>query len=274
MFTTHFLVMNPRSSLPLAHIRLIDTLAVGASQRVRPHISTLRTEVGSEAPPPPGATSGLSDGGMELSDPYSAHRVIIGSTRVARRAGSHWAGHAGDQTPHYQSHAALQEKRRERLVFRTARSKGVHPTKLVFHRTFPRYETLQADLIRARVERKDGLGRVLHFHSFRKTFQTLGVLHGVNQRSAQEILGHSDANLTAKAYTDVPALALHDEIGKLPWLGNDSPIHSQDGSKHAQNRVRELIAGLLELSQIVSNQPVEKFGLVDVTGLEPVTSSV
>jgi hypothetical protein len=31
--------------------------------------------------------------------------------------------------------------------------------------------------------------------------------------------GHSDANLTAKVYTDVPALSLHSEIAKLPWIG-------------------------------------------------------
>ena len=40
----------------------------------------------------------------------------------------------------------------------------------------------------------------------------------MNQRSAQEILGHSDANLTAEAYTDVASLQLHDEIAKLPWI--------------------------------------------------------
>jgi len=74
------------------------------------------------------------------------------------------------------------------------------------------------DLKRAGVERVDHLRRVVHFHSFRKTWQTLGVRYGINQRVAQEVLGHSDANLTAKVYTDVPALALHAEIAKLPWI--------------------------------------------------------
>ena len=32
------------------------------------------------------------------------------------------------------------------------------------------------------------------------------------------ILGHSDANLTAKACTDVASLQLHQEIAKLPWI--------------------------------------------------------
>src|SRR5690606_19189177 len=55
----------------------------------------------------------------------------------------------------------------------------------------------------------------------------------INQRVAQEVLGHSDANLTAKVYTDVPALALHTEIAKLPWIeaksasaGAAAPVNS------------------------------------------------
>ncbi len=76
-----------------------------------------------------------------------------------------------------------------------------------------------------------GLGRVVHFHSFRKTWQTLGVPYGINQRAAQEVLGHSDANLTAKVYTDVPALALHDEVAKLPWLSVGDQVAQIDAQK-------------------------------------------
>ncbi len=101
---------------------------------------------------------------------------------------------------------------------RRAKPEDVSPTKRVFWFAWPTYDILRGDLKRAGIERKDGLGRVVHFHSFRKTWQTLGVRHGINQRAAQEVLGHSDANLTAKAYTDVPALALHTEIAKLPWI--------------------------------------------------------
>jgi len=42
--------------------------------------------------------------------------------------------------------------------------------------------------------------------------QTLGVNYNVNQRASQAILGHSDSNLTAKAYTDVPAIGLKKEM--------------------------------------------------------------
>jgi hypothetical protein len=80
-------------------------------------------------------------------------------------------------------------------------------------------------LKRAGIPRVDPLGRSVHFHSFRKTWQTLGVRYGINQRVAQEVLGHSDANLTAKVYTDVPALGLHAEIAKLPWIEAEAPAN-------------------------------------------------
>lgn len=94
-------------------------------------------------------------------------------------------------------------------------------SKPVFWFRWPTYDILRGDLKRAGIERIDALGRSVHFHSFRKTWQTLGVRYGINQRVAQEVLGHSDANLTAKVYTDVPALALHTEIAKLPWIEAD-----------------------------------------------------
>ncbi len=90
--------------------------------------------------------------------------------------------------------------------------------KPIFWFRWPTYDILRGDLKRAGIDRIDPLGRAVHFHSFRKTWQTLGVRYGINQRVAQEVLGHSDANLTAKVYTDVPALALHTEIAKLPWI--------------------------------------------------------
>jgi hypothetical protein len=45
-------------------------------------------------------------------------------------------------------------------------------------------DILIGDLKRAGIERKDGLGRVVHCRSFRKTVQSLGVRNGINQRAA------------------------------------------------------------------------------------------
>lgn len=100
---------------------------------------------------------------------------------------------------------------------RALRPHGASPTDLVFS-VVPCWETTRADLIRAGIELTDGLGRVVHRHAFRKTFQTMGVQSGINQRAAQELLGHSDPKLTAEVYTDVAALHLHKEIAKLPWI--------------------------------------------------------
>ena len=118
---------------------------------------------------------------------------------------------------------------------KASRPTEVAPTDKVFWFCWPTYDLLRADLKRAGIERKDRLGRVVHFHSFRKTWQTLGVRYGVNQRFAQEVLGHSDANLTAQVYTDVPALGMDDEMGKLPWITSEAP--EPDVSINVQNSV-------------------------------------
>ena len=117
---------------------------------------------------------------------------------------------------------------------RQMKPEGVLPTKRVFWFCWPTYDILRGDLKRAGIERKDGLGRVVHFHSFRKTWQTLGVRYGINQRVAQEVLGHSDANLTAKVYTDVPALGLHAEIAKLPWIEATPRLTDAESAEAAQ----------------------------------------
>jgi integrase len=132
------------------------------------------------------------------------------------------------------------------------------PDRPVFYRSFPRKETLSKDLARAGIVTPDGQGRVVHFHAFRKTFQTLGVRSGVNQRSAQALLAHSDPSLTANVYTDVAALELHDEVAKLPWFGSPAVAKSHVVND-AQNTVqtvekrglREVLADLINIAQDV-----------------------
>ena len=53
---------------------------------------------------------------------------------------------------------------------------------------------MRLPLLRFEAEIRVVRGRVVHFHSFRKTMQSLGVRYGINQRAAQEMLGHSDAS--------------------------------------------------------------------------------
>ena len=130
-------------------------------------------------------------------------------------------------------------------------------TPLLVFPLFPSDDALHGDLKRAGVARKDGAGRVVHFHAFRKTFQTWGAVAGVGQRSAQEMLGHSDPSLTAGVYTDVAALALHDEVAKLPWIGGgaDALGASQSRTKtHDVGRFRELLGELVALAQVVVSE--------------------
>lgn len=116
--------------------------------------------------------------------------------------------------------------------------------------SFPRWEAMRADFAKAGIEHKDTLGRVAHFHSFRKTFQTLGVNAGVNQRSAQALLGHSDPSLTAEVYTDVAALELRSEVAKLPFFGVAGDAQKPEKIATA-SRFRAILSQLVNLAETV-----------------------
>lgn len=134
---------------------------------------------------------------------------------------------------------------------------GASPDRLLFVRTFPKPETLRKDFNRAGIVRQDAQGRVVHFGAFRKTFQTLGVRAGVNQRSAQALLAHSDPRLTANVYTDVAALELHDEVAKLPWFGASVAPDAQSPAKDVHKRTfRDVLEELIQMAQVVVSSPV------------------
>ncbi|MFT3869856.1 MAG: site-specific integrase [Nibricoccus sp.] len=141
---------------------------------------------------------------------------------------------------------------------------------------FPSDDALQADMARAGIERRDASGRVLHFHAFRKTFQTWGAQSGVGQRAAQEMLGHSDPSLTANVYTDVAALGLHAEVAKLPWVlapEVHTAARTDCVSSCAQGPFRAVLTQLVELAQkAISEGDNTVFGLPKLAarhGFEP-----
>ncbi len=152
----------------------------------------------------------------------------------------------------------LDAQDRLRRVLSELKPKGVLPTRPVFWYAWPTYDILCSDFKRPGIERVDGLGRVLHFHSFRKTWQAFGVRFGVNQRAAQEILGYSDLSSTANVSTDVPALSLHSEIAKLPWiteggerLESVSHLMSQKGEKMpAEPSLPEILLQLRKVCKV------------------------
>jgi integrase len=147
--------------------------------------------------------------------------------------------HLDGDKPHALFRASTMKDKDKRAVplrpeiaeaLRGMRPADYDPAKRVFWYCWPTYDWLCSDIKRAGIEKKDAMGKVVHFHSFRKTFQTLGVKYGINQRAAQEMLGHSDPRITAEVYTDVPALGLEDEITKLPWIG-DKKREAQCGAQ-------------------------------------------
>jgi hypothetical protein len=170
-------------------------------------------------------------------------------------------------------------------LLREMRPAHATPTTSVFFGRFPTYESLRADLEKAGIPHTDDLGRVVHFHAFRKTWQTLGVRYGINQRAAQEVLGHSDPSLTARAYTDVAALALHSEIAKLPWISaanQHSQRHAQKSGNQGHSATLRVIEGTSDkIPQVTVDRVLSPFltlsgtsghrrEMVVGTGFEPV----
>ena len=73
------------------------------------------------------------------------------------------------------------------------------------------------DLKKAGIEKFDALGRKVDFHALRYTFCTKLSKQGISQRLAQELMRHSDPNLTAKVYTDATQLPTFEAIDSLPF---------------------------------------------------------
>jgi integrase len=160
--------------------------------------------------------------------------------------------------------------------------------KKVFSGLFPHYETFRADLKRAGIPHRDSVGHVVHFHSFRKTHASFAAVYGVAQKATQEVLGHSDANLTANIYTEIPAEAIRRELAKLPWIGEnpnaplnalipgsggqiasapDKSANSSEAGKYLNSPLKSRIAAALDTIR-------QNLEMVDATGLEPVTPCV
>jgi integrase len=191
-----------------------------------------------------------------------------------------------DETTKDKKKRAVALRRELARLLLAARPDGVDPTKKVFWAMWPTYDILMGHLRKAGIARKDGMGRVVHFHSFRKTWQTLGVRSGVNQRAAQEILGHTDANLTAQAYTDVPALGMDDEVAKLPWVGDENSLAHRGAHFSAFSRPAPSLADICsEFIKVVKVHGTEEIShalasavtpphfdqLAARAGIEPVT---
>ncbi len=93
------------------------------------------------------------------------------------------------------------------------------PTDPILPGRVPRMAVFKVDLATAGIPYKDEQGRVVDFHSLRKTLCTDLGRAGVNPWQAMRIMRHSDIQLTVKTYTDAGQLPLRDALTKLPTLG-------------------------------------------------------
>lgn len=103
------------------------------------------------------------------------------------------------------------------------------PATRICARIFPRQRTdkrrpngLRVDLAKAGIPVRDALGRVLDFHSFRKTFSTWAQVAGVPLTATQNLLGHASPDMTAKHYTDAEAMDLGKHSASLPWVAPET----------------------------------------------------
>jgi len=145
------------------------------------------------------------------------------------------------------------------------------------------------------ISHRDSVGHVVHFHSFRKTHASFAARYGVAQKATQEMLGHSDANMTANIYAEMASEAVRAELKKLPWIDengvqkpseNDAPIcapfsgatgqmvadrdkvgKGPDSSKYFDSPLKRRVLAALDTIR-------HNVEMVDATGLEPVTPCV
>jgi len=82
----------------------------------------------------------------------------------------------------------------------------------------PRMKRFRADLKLAGIAYRDSQGRVADFHALRHTLCTNLHKAGVPQRTAMELMRHSDARLTNFTYTDSSLLGTAEALQGLPTL--------------------------------------------------------
>ena len=142
--------------------------------------------------------------------------------------------------------------------------------------------TFRQDLLRAKIEPLDALGKKLDFHALRKTFATRLAQRGVAQRLTQELMRHQDANLTALNYTDANLLPTFDAVASLTWEGKapapythgdtqrtgaEGQNGSQAGTENGWGNPAETIANSGQSH--VLTLPVTKLKMAERGGFEP-----
>jgi integrase len=96
----------------------------------------------------------------------------------------------------------------------------------VFYRGVPNITTLHRDIARAGIAEKDGLGRSIGFHTFRRTFISQLQKRGIHSRVIMQLARHKSLRMTDLTYTDTTLLPLREGIESLAGmavLGSPAP---------------------------------------------------
>ena len=95
-------------------------------------------------------------------------------------------------------------------------------------------EMLRRDLDAAGLSVEDAAGHVLDFHSRRHTFGTNLAKAGVAPKMAQELMRHSDINLTMGTYSHVGLYDLDEAVQLLPEIPTIDPVDFATGTANAE----------------------------------------
>lgn len=104
-------------------------------------------------------------------------------------------------------------------ALRNIRPAGWAKKDIVFPNGVPTMDIFKKDLAAAKIPYEDDEGRVVDFHSLRKTLCTDLCRSEVSPWQAMRLMRHSDIKLTVKNYSDEKQMELRKALGKLPALG-------------------------------------------------------
>ena len=125
---------------------------------------------------------------------------------------------------------------------------------------------LRVDLDAAGIAFEDERGR-LDFHSLRGTFATNLATAGVSPKAAQELMRHSDINLTMKTYTTLRLSDVAGDLNKLPALPTgDAQTQRATGTTDAAPNERHTTTA--KPAPVLVARPMGKKGLPLITADE------
>ena len=128
---------------------------------------------------------------------------------------------------------------------------------------------LNRDLVAACIPKRDDRGRVLDVHALRTTFGTLLSKGGVQPRTAQAAMRHSDIKLTMGVYTDPRLLDIRGALDALPTL---SLLQDQAGKEVARATGTDGVSRMV--APTVAPTPDNQRELLSITGNPSRTSPV